>query len=166
MQRLVAVVGTIALATCATPNEPAELPANTPIGLRVWATVSPRVLRLRDSAAVLHLTIRARNPSDSTLRIVSGGPPFRFTPDPRESIGLQQSYRIASDSSALNGGPSADYWGDSIYVFRAHQESVIDVDVPLKFWRDGGWPARPGSYRVRAYFNAREGEAAAFEFVP
>ncbi len=49
------------------------------------------MIQLRDSAAVLHLTIRARNPSDSTLRIVSGGPPIRFSTDPIESIGLQQS---------------------------------------------------------------------------
>ncbi|MDP1858266.1 MAG: hypothetical protein Q8K82_06335 [Gemmatimonadaceae bacterium] len=166
MPRLVAFVSLLAVAACATPNEPAELPANTPIGLRVWATVSPRVIRLRDSAAVLHLRIEARNPADSTVRIISGAPPFRFTPDPAESSGLQQSYRIASDSSALNGGPSADYWGDSVYTFLPHQASVVDVAVPLKFWREGGWPARPGVYRVRAYFNSREGAAATFQFVP
>lgn len=166
MRKVVLLPLLLLSSSCAVPNEPVTLPANTPIGLHVSASVTPRVIPLGDSAAVIRLRIRAYNPSDSILRIVSGGPPYRFTPDPAESSGLRQSYRIASTASALHGGPGADYWGDSMYIFRAREESVVEVELPLTLWRQGGWPAMPGVYRIRAYFNGREGEAATFEFVP
>ena len=154
------------LEACASPSEPVASPPNTRIGLHVWAEVTPPRVRASDSAAVLTIRVLAENPSDSTLRIVSGGPPYTFTPDPAESRGLEQSFRIASARSALNAGPSVDYWGDIEYVFGPHERSVVTYKVPLKVWRDGNWPLTPGQYRVRGYFNGQEGASASFAIVP
>lgn len=166
MRLLQILTAVLVLESCATPSEPVELPANTSLGLRVWATVTPQVVRLRDSAAVLHIRVRVRNPADSVLRIVSGGPPYLFTSDPADGFGMREAYRIGSAASPLGAGPGADYWGDSVYVFDPRSSSVVEIVLPLRSWRAGGWPVTPGEYRVRSYFNGREGESATFTLVP
>lgn len=63
MHRFRFICCVIAVAACESPSEPVERPANTALGLRVWATVSPTVLRLADSTAVLHIRLDLRDES-------------------------------------------------------------------------------------------------------
>lgn len=153
----------VALAAC---DPSAPLRPNTDLGLRVWAEVEPTRISMSDSLASIHVRILARNPAFSTLRITSGGPPYRFTSDPAESRGLEHSFRIASNASPLNAGPSTDYWGQPVYVFAPFETQVADTKVTLRAWREGGWPLTPGTYWVRSYFNGREGDKATFTLVP
>jgi hypothetical protein len=142
------------------------LEPNTDLGLRVQATVTPRLVSASDTTAVLHIRVTVTNPSDHDIIIVTGGPPYHITGDPAESGGLSHSFRIASATDPLNGGPSADWWGSSEDTVRAGRGMYVTHEVPLKFWRAGGWPLEPGEYRVRGYYNGREGQAAPFTIVP
>jgi hypothetical protein len=153
----------VALAAC---DATTSLQPNTDIGLRVWAEVKPTQISIHDSLASLHVRVFARNPTFSTLRITSGGPPYHFTTDPTESRGLEQGFRIANAASPLNAGPSTDYWGQPVYVFAPLEAQMAVTEVTLRAWRQGGWPLTPGTYWVRSYFNGREGERAAFTLVP
>jgi hypothetical protein len=137
-------------------------PSNTDLGLRVEASVSPRLVRISDTMAVLHIRVTVTNPADTDVIIATGGPPYRITRDPEESVGLGQSFRIASSADSLNGGPSADWWGSPVDTVRAGRGVYAAHDVSLKDWRAGGWPLQPGAYRVRAYYNGREGLPAEF----
>ena len=141
-------------------------PSNTDLGLRVEASVSPRVVSLRDTAAVLHIRVFVTNPSGHDVIVITGGPPYSITGDPTESKGLSQSLRIASATEPLNGGPSVDWWGSSVDTIRSRHRFVAAQDVTLKDWRAGGWTVEPGQYRVRGYYNGREGAAAPFTVVP
>ena len=107
-----------------------------------------------------------QNPSARSIRVVSGGPPYRFTTDPAASRGLWGSVRIANASSALNAGPNVDWWVDSVYVIAAHQTQYNEYAVTLRQWRAGGWALVPGAYRVRGWFNGREGASAALRLLP
>ena len=157
---------TLLLVSCATPSEPVELPANTPLQLRVWAEVSPAQVSLRDSDAVVRVRLIARNPGDTTLRIVSGGPPYWFAGDPGQSAGMSHAFRIGTDLEPLHAGPSTDYFGDFVYVFAAHQSRRVDATIRIRDWRAGSWPLVAGRYYVRSYFNGREGASAMLTFVP
>ena len=139
---------------------------NTDIGLRVWATVSPAMISIRDSTATVHLQVRVHNPSDRSIRVVSGGPPYRFTTDPANSRGLWGSIRIANRFSALNAGPNVDWWGDSVYVIAPHQVQLNEYAITLAEWRKRGWIPTPGALTVRSWFNGREGGSAALILVP
>lgn len=138
-----------------------ELPSapNTDLGLVVWAEVSPAVVRASDSLATLHLRVYARNPSTHTIN-VPGGPPYVFTTDPANSRNIWGSLRIASSTSALNGGPSVDWWGQPVYVFTPRETQYNEMIVTVKQWRSRGWTLAPGVYRVRGWFNAHEGTPA------
>jgi hypothetical protein len=141
-------------------------PSNTDLGLRVEASVTPRLVSASDTAAVLHVRVTVINPTKRDIIIVTGGPPYRITGDPTESEGLSLSFRIASSTDPLNAGPSADWWGSSEDTVRAERGLYVTHDVPLKFWRAGGWPLEAGDYRVRGYYNGREGQAAPFTIAP
>jgi hypothetical protein len=142
------------------------LAPNTDVGLRVWAEVIPASVSVRDSAAVLRIRVNVHNPSRRVIRVVSGGPPYVFTSDPAQSRGLWGSFRIACDSSPLNCGPNTDWWGDSAYVFAPRTTQYDETVITLRTWKEGGWALRPGPYRVRAWFNAREGESALLVMLP
>jgi hypothetical protein len=142
------------------------LEPNTDLGLRVEASVTPRLVRASDTAAVLHVRVTVTNPSDRDILIVTGGPPYSITGDPTESSGLSHSFRIASATDRLNAGPSADWWGSSVDTMLAHRGYYVSHDVALKDWRAGGWPLEPGEYRVRGWYNGREGQSAHFTIVP
>jgi hypothetical protein len=141
-------------------------PSNIDLGLRVEASVTPRVISLRDSSAVLHIRVSVSNSSAHDVIVVTGGPPYRITGDPTESQGLSQSLRIASSTEPLNGGPSVDWWGSPVDTIRTRHRFVADQAVTLKDWRAGGWTVQPGEYQVRGYYNGREGAAAPFTVVP
>jgi hypothetical protein len=139
---------------------------NTDVGLSVWAEVSPTSVSIRDSTAVLRIRVYVSNTSIVEIRVVSGGPPYRFTADPDRSQGLWGSYRIANDVDPLNAGPSVDWWGDSVYVFTARHTDYNERLVSLSDWKAGGWTLAPGRYRVRSWFNGREGKSATFDLTP
>ena len=141
-------------------------PSNTDLGLRVEASVTPRMISLRDTSAVLHIRVSVSNSSGHDVIVVTGGPPYRITGDPTESQGLSQSFRIASSSEPLNGGPSVDWWGSAVDTIRTRHRFVADQAITLKDWQAGGWTVEPGEYRVRGYYNGREGMAAFFTVVP
>ena len=141
-------------------------PSNIELGLRVEASVTPRVVSLRDTTAVLHIRVSVSNSSEHDVIVVTGGPPYRITGDPTESQGLSQSFRIASSADPLNAGPSVDWWGSPADTIRARHRFVADEEVTLRQWREGGWAIQPGEYQVRGYYNGREGVAAPFTIVP
>ena len=141
-------------------------PSNTDLGLHVEAGVSPRVLSLSDSTAELEIVVMVTNPSDEDIIIVTGGPPYTITGDPEESRGLTQSFRISSLDQPLNAGPSVDAWGQPVDTIRARQGEYLKHVVKLSHWKHG-WPSvAPGNYRVRSYYNGREGESAHFTLTP
>jgi hypothetical protein len=141
-------------------------PSNIDLGLRVEASVVPRVISLRDTTAVLHIRVSVSNSSEQDVIVVTGGPPYRIASDPAESQGLSQSFRIASPTEALNGGPSVDWWGSPVDTIRTRHRFVADQAITLKDWQAGGWTVQPGEYRVRGYYNGREGAAAPFKVIP
>lgn len=149
--------------SCESPVAPE---ANTPIGLRVWAQVIPTRLSIADSTATLRIRVYVQNAAGDSLRLMSGAPPFVFTLDPAKSRGLAESFRIASATDSLNAGPNTDYWGDSVYVFAPHEADYTETVIDWNDWRAGGWKLGPGVFRVRSYFNGREGSSASFTLVP
>jgi hypothetical protein len=140
-------------------------PSNTDLGLHVEARVSPRVLSMADTAARLRILVLVTNPSERDIVVVTGGPPYRITSDPTESRGLTQSFRIASADEPLNAGPSVDAWGEPVDTIRARRGEYTEDIVKLSDWR-AGWPMTAGTYRVRSYYNGREGESAVFTVTP
>jgi hypothetical protein len=141
-------------------------PSNIDLGLRVEASVSPRVLSVADTAARLRIRVLVTNPTDRDIVVVTGGPPYTITSDPAESRGLTQSFRIASADEPLNAGPSVDAWGEPVDTIRAGRGEYTEDIVKLSEWRAGGWPMIPGTYRVRSYYNGREGQSAVFGLTP
>jgi hypothetical protein len=141
-------------------------PPNTPLGLRVWAEIRPSTVRFSDSTQLLRIRVLASNPGNRTLTLISGGPPYRMTSDPANSIGLAESFRIARKDSFENAGPGADWFGDSLWVFQPGQTYFNEQELTLAEWRKRSFPQEPGEYRVRSYFNGREGASATFRIVP
>jgi hypothetical protein len=139
---------------------------NTDVGLSVWAEVSPASSSSQDSTTPLSLRVYVANPTYHVISVVGGGPPYVFTGDPARAVGLWGSMRIASDTSPLNAGPSADWFGDSVYVFSPRRVEYNEMRITLRDWRAGGWPVIPGVYRVRSWFNAREGKSALLTLTP
>jgi hypothetical protein len=123
--------------------------------LRVEARVSPRVLRISDNAAELRILVVVTNPTGQDIVVITGGPPYSMGPDPAESRGLTQSFRIATAEEPLNAGPSVDSWGEPVDTIRARRGEYIEHVVKLSEWRQG-WRVAPGDYRVRSYYNGRE----------
>jgi hypothetical protein len=136
------------------------LAPNTDVGLRVWVEVLPRFASVSDTTATIRIRLYFENPSSSELTIISGAPPYRFTANPAGSIGLSGSIRIAGDADSLFAGPSTDWWGQPVYTFRPRSRSYEESLIPMKTWRSGGSPVKPGKYRVRGWFNGREGKSA------
>jgi hypothetical protein len=141
---------------------------NTDVGLSVWTEVSPRVLSIGDTTTILHIRVFVGNKTDREIRVVSGGPPYRFTfgNEPLPHSGLWGSLRIARGADLLNAGPSVDWWGDSVYVFPAHYAEYNEQATTLRQWKARGWPVTVGGYVARGWFNGREGKSAPFFFVP
>jgi hypothetical protein len=156
----------VLLGACAVVGCESLEPSNTDLQLRVEADISPRVVSLRDSAAVLHIRVTITNPSDHDIIVPTGGPPYRIATDPEESTGLGPSIRIASPTEPLNGGPSADWWGTPVDTILAGRGIYAPHEVSLAAWRAGGWELKPGRYRVRGYYNGREGVSAPFTVLP
>lgn len=142
------------------------LAPNTDVGLTVWAEVSPSTLSIRDSLMPILIRVNVRNPSLATLRIQSGGPPYVFTRDPVETRGLWASFRIDCDAKPLNCGPNTDWWGSPEYVLAPRTTYISEKTMTLQQWRTGGWLAVVGEYRVRAWFNGREGWNATLVLLP
>ena len=142
------------------------LEPNTDVGLHVRAEVAPNRVSLRDTASLIRMRVQVTNPSRRTIRVVSGGPPYRFAGDPARSRGLWGSLRIANDTSELNGGPGVDWWGDSVYVFPPRRGGYNEYSLTLAEWRARGAAPVAGRYRVRGWFNGREGASAELILVP
>ncbi len=156
----------LGVTSCVEATAPAERPANVASGLRVWATVSPASVSVRDSTRSISIRVYARNPGRDTLRIVSGGPPYVFTTDPRDSRGLSYQFRTANAADQLNAGPNADYWGQPEYVFAPHTTWYVEYRFSISSWRAGNWATTPGVYSVRSFYNGLEGEPAGFRLLP
>ncbi len=142
------------------------LAPNTDVGLRVWADVQPSSVSISNPSASLRIRVYVANPTSHAIQVVSGGPPYVFTGDPSASRGLWGSFRIANNQSPLNAGPNTDWWGQPEYHF-APKSAVYDEKViTLRDWRAGGWDLSPGRFRVRSWFNGREGESDEFVLTP
>jgi len=139
---------------------------NTDVGLSVWATVAPARLSVRDTMIPIHIRVHIGNPSSEEIRVVSGGPPYVFTPDPARSKGLIGGFRIARDTNQFNAGPNTDWWGQPEYVYAPRSVQYSERVLTLADWKKGGWPVVPGVYRVRGWFNAREGKEAFLIITP
>jgi hypothetical protein len=142
------------------------LAPNTEHGLRVWAEVSPAVVRASDSAAVLRIRVYTANPSGRELRIRSGGPPYVFAGDPAQTRGLAQGYRLARGDNQFTAGPTTDWGWDTVYVFRPRASEYAEATIRLRDWHRDGTPPDTGRYRVRSFFNGREGASTEFEIRP
>jgi hypothetical protein len=153
--------GVIVLAAACSGLEP----SNTDLGLHVQARVSPRAVSLADTAASVRIIVLVTNPSERDIVIITGGPPYSITTDPADSRGLTQSFRIAHADGSPNAGPSVDAWGATVDTIRARRGEYMEHVVKLGEWRQG-WTVAPGDYRVRSYYNGREGSSAAFSVTP
>ncbi|MGH7582711.1 MAG: hypothetical protein ACREL5_05755 [Gemmatimonadales bacterium] len=157
------VVLLAAVAGCAPPD---LSPANTSIGLYVAADVRPTALSLSDSTAVLDIRILTENPSDQTIIVVTGGPPYTENAEPEAGSGISQSYRIARPGNLWDAGPSADWWGSPADTFPPRHGVYAENKGSLKSWRDGGWTTDTGMYTVRSFYNGHEGASTTFRLVP
>ena len=106
------------------------------------------------------------NPSEHDIIIETGGPPFHITGDPTQSGGLFTSIRIANDEDPLNAGPGIDSWGGSRDTFPAGRAKAGDYTLRIRDWKAGWSSVKPGLYRVRGYYNGREGTSAEFILKP
>lgn len=141
-------------------------PSNIEFGLRVDGEVEPRQVRISDPAAALHIRVVVSNPTDDSIFVVTGAPPYSFTGDPAVSQGLSHAFRIASATNPLHGGPSGDWWGSQIDTVPPHWGSYAETTLTLTDWRELGYPLEPGEYRLRTYYNGREGEPVPFTLRP
>lgn len=139
---------------------------NTDLGLRVWAEVRPSVVRISDPDAVVRIRIYAANATSHGLRIPSGGPPYVFSGDVTHTRGLSYGYRLARGSNRFTAGPTTDWGWDSVYVFRPFESGYVEQSVQIKAWNRDGTPPDTGEYRVRSFFNAREGASTTFRIEP
>jgi hypothetical protein len=139
---------------------------NTDIGLTVWASAEPAEVSMRDTTLPIHIRVYVGNGSGDDIRVVAGGPPYLFTADPAQSRGLWGSYRIATDANPLNAGPGVDWWGQPFYDFEPGAVQMEEAVVTLASWKAGGWPLAPGRYRIRGWFNAREGTEGVLTITP
>jgi hypothetical protein len=139
---------------------------NTDLGLSVWADVSPAVVHLSDTAATVRIRVYAANFSRTPIRIPSGGPPYVAAADPTRGRGFAESYRVAHGHDSLTAGPAKNWGRDTVYVFGGRAREYVETVIPLRDWRPDGARPDTGTYRVRSYFNQREGSAATFRIVP
>ncbi len=156
-----AILMAVVVACADSPLDP-----NTDVGLRVWVQVSPGVASISDSTATIQIRLYIQNGSPDEITVISGGPPYRFTGNPANSSGLIGSIRIANDTDSLNAGPSTDWWGQPVYTFKPRSARYHEFLVSLKEWRARGRPLVAGEYRVRGWFNGREGKSAVLVLKP
>lgn len=133
--------------------------------LRIWAVVKPTVASISDTSVALTIQIHAFNPHFVTVRL-KGGPPYVFTSDPTKSQGLEEEFVIGNDANPSNAGPNTAYFGQHEYVFPPFYGEYTEEIITWKKWRAGGWPLVPGTYRVRSFYNGREGSSATFTLNP
>jgi hypothetical protein len=162
MSRLLLFLSLLCLAGC---SDSIAGP-NTDVGLSVWAEALPASISIQDSTTPISLRVYVANPSYHVIRVVGGGPPYVSTGDPARTVGMWGSMRIGTDTNPLNAGPNADWFGDSVYVFAPRRIQYNERRITLRDWRAGGWAVLPGIYRVRGWFNAREGKSALLTLVP
>jgi hypothetical protein len=123
------------------------------------------VVSLADNSAELRIRILVTNPSSRDVIVVTGGPPYSIRGDPSESGGLTQSLRIATATEPLNAGPAVDVWGEPVDTIRAEHGEYIEHVVKVAEWK-AGWTVVPGEFRVRSWYNGREGESVSFTLTP
>jgi hypothetical protein len=140
-------------------------PSNIDLGLRVEAQVTPRVVSLADASAELRIRILVTNPGSHDIIVVTGGPPYLIRRDPTDGGGLTQSLRIATATEPLNAGPAVDTWGEPVDTIRAQHGEYIEQVLTVGEWK-AGWGVGPGEFRVRSWYNGREGESASFTLTP
>lgn len=153
-----------AIATLVSACGENPLQPNTDIGLRVWATVSPSSVSLRDATDSLRIRVYVANPADREITVITGGPPYVNTSNPANSKGLWGSFRIMDPGGFMRGGPAADWFGQPRYVFEPKRSEYGEHVLSLKEWIANG--LKPGVYTIRSWFNAREGESARFTVNP
>jgi len=139
---------------------------NTDLGLSVWADVSPAVVHLSDTSATVRIRVYAVNFSRTPVRIQSGGPPYVSAADPSRGRGFAEAYRVAHGADSLTAGPTKNWGMDTVYVFGGRAREYVETVIPLRQWRANGALPDTGTYKVRSYFNQREGSPARFRIVP
>ena len=142
------------------------LDPNTDAGLRVWVEVSPRIVSVSDTTAILRIRLNVMNPSEREITVITGGPPYRSGGKPTRNSGLFGSIRIARGADSLNAGPNVDWFGQPVYTLRPRSRLYDELIVPLKEWQARGWQLAVGEYRARGWFNGREGTSATFVLKP
>lgn len=157
---LAALVACLMAFGCRNALEP-----NTELGLRVWVEVRPGIMSLSDSLAAVRIRVCAQNPSAREVRIVSGGPPYVMAGDPANGRGFAHAYRLAHGDNLFTAGPTVDWGWDSVYVFAPRSGTCAETEQRLREWRRDGTPADTGVYRVRSFFNAREGAYAMLRII-
>jgi hypothetical protein len=115
---------------------------------------------------MVRIRIYAENPSAAEIRIRSGGPPYILAGDPAQGRGFAEAYRLAHGSNSFTAGPTTDWGWDTVYVFKPHQAEYAEAELRLRDWNRDGTPPDTGVYRVRSFFNAREGASATFRIQP
>ena len=93
------------------------LTGNTDVELRVWTEVTPKIVSIRDTTAVFTIRLGVQNGTDQEISVISGAPPYVFTGNPANSVGLSGSIRIANSVDSLFAGSSIDWWGQQVYTF-------------------------------------------------
>jgi hypothetical protein len=114
---------------------------------------------------VLRLRVTVTNPSDQDIIVTTGGRPIG---SPRilwklrtRCLDTDCHYDRAPRRWALGG-----LVGSPVDTIRAGGSIYAEHDVTLEAWRGGGWVVDPGEYRVRGYYNGREGLSASFTVLP
>ncbi len=162
MRRAIFLLAVLALLACSD----GIIAPNTDVGLSVWAEVLPSMVKSHDTTTVVYIRLFVSNKTAHEIRVVSGGPPYVFTGDPVLSKGLWGSIRIGNNAKPLNAGPAVDFWGDSVYVVPAHYTEYDEFTVKLGKSSLGDWEPAPGAYRVRSWFNGREGKSGSLLVLP
>lgn len=156
----------VALVACGDQLLEPRVRPNTNVGLAVWTQVTPSHVKLTDTVTKIVIRLSVENPSDSAIRVRSGGPPYVFGWDPAKNRGNWGSIRIARDSNPFDAGPDIDWWGDSVYVIPPRFTQYDEDTLTLRSWKSGGWAVTPGVYTIRGWFNGREGLSALFSIDP
>jgi hypothetical protein len=163
LRLLAALAGVTALSLWACSDPVA--PANTVLGLRVWAEVVPETVHIGDTSGSIVIRVIEMNPGTHPLSFPL---PTALLPNinPSRSAGFAEQYRISCDSSAFYCGPGNDAIRLHPDTFPPLQSKAVYWSLPLIDWALSGAKLKPGTYQVRSWYREQEGDAATLVLVP